>query len=271
MQVEVVQAKFRNGAHSYSFSPNNLQLKVGDYVIVDTEKGKDIVRITKSVEMIEQMELIEPLKNVIKLATKEEIAMAEESNIKAQGLLKDVKALVREENLDMKVISVESNYNYTRLTVNFTSENRVDFRELVKKLADKFKVRIELRQIGPRDVTRLIGGLGMCGKVCCCKEGFGINDHVSIKMAKNQNLALNPNSISGLCGKLLCCLAYENPYYEEVLKIMPKVNSRVSTPDGVGQVVYNDLLKKKVSVKFQNEVSSEIKEYSIEDIKIKRD
>jgi len=271
MQIEIIEAKFRNGVHSYSFSPNGIELNVGDYVIVDTEKGRDIVRVTKSAHMVDGQSLVEPLKNVVKIASKEEIAMAEENYIKAEGLLKEVKQIVREEKLDMKVISVESNYNYSRLTVNFTSENRVDFRELVKKLADKFKVRIELRQIGPRDVTRLIGGLGVCGKVCCCREGYGINDHVSIKMAKNQNLSLNPNSISGLCGKLLCCLAYENPYYEEVLKIMPKVNSKVSTPDGIGQVIYNDLLKKKVSVKFQTESSSEIKEYDVENIKVKKD
>ena len=271
MQVDVISAKFRNGVHAYSFSPNGHTLNVGDYVIVDTEKGRYIVRVTKSTYKIEEGELVEPLKNVIKIATQEELQMAEENYKKAEGLIGEVKTLVREEGLDMKVISVECNYNYSRLTINFTSENRVDFRDLVKKLADKYKVRIELRQIGPRDATRLIGGLGVCGKVCCCREGFGINDHVSIKMAKNQNLSLNPNSISGLCGKLLCCLAYENPYYVEVLKVMPKVNSKVSTPDGVGQVIYNDLLKKVVSVKFYTESSSEIKEYELDQIKIKKD
>lgn len=271
MQVEVISAKFRNGVHAYSFSPNGVKLALGDYCIVDTEKGRDMVRVSKTSHMVEGESLPEALKNVIKKASKEEIAMAEENYKKAEALTGEVKTLVRQEGLDMKVVSVESNYNYTRLTINFTSENRVDFRDLVKKLADKFKVRIELRQIGPRDATRLIGGLGVCGKVCCCREGYGINDHVSIKMAKNQNLSLNPNSISGLCGKLLCCLAYENPYYEEVNKIMPKINSRVTTPDGVGQVVYNDLLKKRVSVKFQTESSSEIKEYEIDQIKIKKE
>ena len=271
MQVDVISAKFRNGVHAYSFSPNGHTLNVGDYVIVDTEKGRDIVRVTKSTYKMEEGELVEPLKNVIKIATQEELQMAEENYKKAEGLIGEVKTLVREEGLDMKVISVECNYNYSRLTINFTSENRVDFRDLVKKLADKYKVRLELRQIGPRYATRLIGGLGGCGKVCCCREGFGINDHVSIKMAKNQNLSLNPNSISGLCGKLLCCLAYENPYYVEVLKVMPKVNSKVSTPDGVGQVIYNDLLKKVVSVKFYTESSSEIKEYELDQIKIKKD
>lgn len=267
MQVEVVSAKFRNGVHAYSFSPNGFELNVGDYVIVETEKGRDIVRITKSIHNVDAENLVEPLKNVVKIASEEEIKMADENNKKAESLIGEVKALVREEELEMKVISVECNYNYTRLTINFTSDNRVDFRDLVKKLADKYKVRIELRQIGPRDATRILGGLGMCGKVCCCNQGFGINDHVSMKMAKNQNLSLNPNSISGLCGKLLCCLAYENPYYEEVQKIMPKINSRVKTPDGVGQVIYNDLLKKRVAVKFQTESSSEIKEYEVEQIK----
>lgn len=268
MQIEVVQAKFRNGVHSYSFSPNGLELAVGDYVIVDTEKGRDLVRITKSAEVVDSESLPEPLKNVIKKASKHEIESAEENYKKAEALLPEIKSIVNEDGLEMKVVSVECNYNYTRLTINFTAENRVDFRDLVKKLADKYKLRIELRQIGPRDATRLIGGIGPCGKVCCCREGYGINDHVSMKMAKNQNLSLNPASISGLCGKLLCCLAYENPYYEQVQKVMPKINSRVSTPDGVGQVMYNDFLKKTVSVKFQTEASSEIKEFAIEEVKV---
>lgn len=269
MQIETIEAKFRNGVHSYSFSPNGLELNVGEYVIVDTEKGHDLVRVTSSVKRLEPSELVEPLKNVLRKATEEDRQMAEENYKKAEGLLSEVKALVRKEKLDMKVISVECNYNYSRLTVNFTAENRVDFRELVKKLVEKYKVRIELRQIGPRDATRLLGGLGVCGKECCCRQGFGINDHVSIKMAKNQNLSLNPNNISGLCGKLLCCLAYENPYYEEVLKVMPKVNSIIMTPEGEGKVMYNDLLKKTVSVKFSNENESEIKEFGLEELKIR--
>lgn len=269
MQVEVVEAKFRKGSHSYSFSPNGLNLKNEDYCIVDTEKGRDIVKISKEPYLIDEENLIEPLKNVVKLASEEELKTAEENYAKAEALYPQIKALMIEENLDMKLISVECNYNFTRLTVNFTAENRVDFRELVKKLADKFKVRIELRQIGPRDATRILGGLGVCGKVCCCHQGFGINDHVTIKMAKNQNLSLNPNNISGLCGKLLCCLAYENPYYSEVLKIMPKINTTVQTPDGEGVVLYNDLLKKMVSVRISDERESEIKEFSVDEIKVK--
>lgn len=270
MQVEVVSIRFNGGVHDYWFSPNGLSLHQGDLVIVDTEKGKDLVKVTKESQFVEESELNEPLKNVVKVADENEIKMAEENNKKASSFFPEIKKMVKDENIDMKVISCESNYNFSRLTVNFTSETRVDFRELVKKLADKYKTRIELRQIGPREATRIIGGLGVCGKECCCKQGFGINDHVTIKMAKNQSLSLNPNSISGLCGKLLCCLAYENPYYIEVMKIMPKVGSEVLSPDGQGKVIYNDLIKKKVSVRFADENTSEIKIYDVEELSFKK-
>lgn len=270
MQIEVVTAKFNKGAHGYSFSPNGFQLKKGDMVIVDTEKGKDIVKITKENHFIESSDMDEPLKNVIKIADKDEIAMAKANLEKVQAYLPRIKEMIRQEKLDMNVISVECNYNLSRMTINFMADERVDFRELVKKLAENYKTRIELRQIGPRDRARIIGGLGMCGKECCCSQGFGINDHVSIKMAKNQGLSLNPAGISGTCGKLLCCLAYENPYYVEVLKEMPKVGTTVSTPDGEGRVMYNDLIKRIVSVKFENESTSEIKDYEIAEIKFNR-
>lgn len=267
MQVEVVSAKFHNGSHSYSFSPNGLELHLNDLVIVETEKGKDIVKIVKEKELIDEEKLLEPLKNVLKVADEKDIEMAKENYKKAEALLPEVKEIIKEEKLDMKVINVECNYNFSRLTINFTSDNRVDFRDLVKKLADKFKTRIELRQIGPRDTARILGGYGPCGLECCCHKGFGINDHISIKMAKNQGLSLNPNSISGLCGKMLCCLAYENQYYVALLKIMPKVNSMVSTPDGQGKVMYNDLLKQTVTVKYEDEEFSELKEYPLSEIK----
>ena len=267
MQIEVVQAKFNNGSHSYSFSPNKLDLHLNDLVIVDTEKGKDIVKIVKEKFLIDESELVEPLKNVIKKASDAEIKAAKENQKKAETYLPEIKDIIKNKSLDMKVISVECNYNFSRLTINFTAENRVDFRDLVKLLAEKYKVRIELRQIGPRDTARILGGYGPCGLECCCHKGFDIDDHISIKMAKNQGLSLNPNSISGICGKMLCCLAYENQYYSEVLKIMPKVNSIVKTPDGEGKVIYNDILKQVATVKFEDEDSSELKEYSISELK----
>ena len=271
MQIEVISAKFTHGNNVYYFSPNGFELKKGDKVIVETEKGRDIVTIVKEVTKINAEELTEPLKNVVKIASEEEIAKAQENDRLASGYINDIKKLVSEFKLDMKVVSVEGNYNLSRLTINFTSENRVDFRELVKKLAEKYKTKIELRQIGPRDASRILGGLGPCGKECCCKQGIGVCDHVSIKMAKNQGLALNPNSISGICGKLLCCLSYENANYVELLKIMPRVNSFVKTPDGEGKVVYCDLLQKKVDVRFADENSSEIKTFDVSDLKFKRE
>lgn len=271
MQVEVVSARFFHSAFDYYFSPNGLEVKKGDYAIVETERGRDIVKIVKDKQQVEMEELVEPLKNVVKVASPTEVEEAVMHDQKAAELLPEIKKLVQNNKLEMKVISVEGNYNGSKLTVNFTAENRVDFRELVKQLAEKYKMRVELRQIGPREATKILGGFGPCGKECCCAQGIGVNDHVSIKMAKNQGLSLNPNSISGTCGKLLCCLSYENPYYVEVLKEMPKLNSFVSTCDGQGKVVYCDLMRKTVDVKFQTENSSEIKNYELKDIKFKKE
>ncbi len=271
MQIEVVTAKFAHGNNGYYFSPNGNELKKGDKVFVETEKGKDIVTIVREKEEISADQLPEAIKNVLRLATEEEVKTALENDKKAEGYLDEIKALVKKHKLEMKIISVEGNYNLSKLTINFTAENRVDFRDLVKELAEKFKTRIELRQIGPRDAARVLGGLGPCGKVCCCNQGLDYTDHVSIKMAKNQGLSLNPNSISGLCGKLLCCLAYENPYYVEVMKLMPKINSFVKTSDGEGKVIFCDLIKKTVSVRFQTENSSEIKNYKLEEVRFKKE
>lgn len=271
MQIEVVTARFAHGNNGYYFSPNGNELKKGDKVLVETDKGKDVVTIVRESEEISADQLVEPIKNVLRKASDEEVALALENDKKAESLLPEIKSIVKKKKLEMKVVSVEGNYNLSRITVNFTAENRVDFRELVKELAEKYKTRIELRQIGPRDATRILGGLGPCGKVCCCNQGLDYTDHVSIKMAKNQGLSLNPNSISGLCGKLLCCLAYENPYYIEVMKIMPKLNSMVKTSDGEGKVIYTDLIKKTVSVRFQTETTSEIKTYDVKDVRFKRE
>ncbi len=271
MQIEVVSAKFVHGNNNYYFSPNGFELKKGDKVIVETEKGKDIVTIVKEKQEIDASLLEGSLKNVVKIATQEEVDKAIENDKIASSYINDIKKLVLDLGLEMKVVSIEGNYNLSRITVNFTSENRVDFRDLVKKLAEKYKVKIELRQIGPRDASRILGGLGPCGKEVCCRQGVGVCDHVSIKMAKNQGLALNPNSISGLCNKLLCCLSYENANYVELLKIMPKVNSFVRTPDGEGKVVYCDLLQKKVDVRFADDNSSEIKTFDLSDLKFRKE
>lgn len=270
MQINVVGVRFRHGLSTYSFSPNGLQLKKGDQVIVETEKGNDLVRVVEEEKVIDPSVLEEPLKNVIRIASQQEIEEADKNDKKAASYLPEIREMAKKSGLEMKIVSVEANYDFSRMTVNFTSEGRVDFRNFAKKLAERFKTRIELRQIGPRDAVRCMGGIGICGKECCCSQGYGLSDHISIKMAKNQNLSLNPNSISGVCGKLLCCLAYENQEYVDALKEMPKVGMMVKTNEGMGKVVYNDLLSRKVSVKFEDDSTSEIKEYNLDEIKFER-
>lgn len=270
MQVEVVGVKFRNGNHIYSFLTNNLDIKVGDYVVVETEKGSDVARVVEEKKMVNPLNFSSPLKKIVQVASDEMMKKAKEYNENAGQLFKKVRQIVQAEKLEMKIVNVEASFDNSKYIINFTADGRVDFRELVKKLSSALKKKIELRQIGPRDEVRALGGFGACGKVCCCVEGVGDFDHVSIKMAKNQNLSLNPNSISGLCGKLMCCLAYENPVYLEALKLMPKVGSNVSTKDGNGVVIFNDLLKKEVDVKFVRGDDFEIKTYKVEEISFKK-
>ena len=267
MQVDVVGIKFKNSNHVYSFDPNGIELKKGDYVVVDTEKGNDLGVVVKEKHAIDMADLLSPLKQVVKIATSDMVKKAEEYDKEAEKQYQTVKSIVKSFGIEMKVVKVEASFDNSRYIINFTSENRVDFRELVKKLAESLKKRVELRQIGSRDEVRMLGGFGPCGKICCCAQNMGEFDHVSMKMAKNQNLSLNPNSISGLCGKLMCCLAYENGTYLEALKVMPKVGMSVSTKDGVGNVVYNDLLRREVDVKFVKGDDSEIKTYPLEQIK----
>ena len=271
MQIEVVGIKFKGSNNVYSFDPNGIDLKTGDWVVVDTEKGSDLGRVFKEKETIDSSTLVAPLKRVLKKAGADMVEKAEKYDKDAQAFYPAVKKIVREEKLDMKVIKVEASYDNSRYIISFSAENRVDFRELVKKLATELKKKVELRQVGSRDEVRLLGGIGPCGKVCCCVENLGELEHVSMKMAKNQNLSLNPASISGLCGKLMCCLAYENPIYQEALREMPKVNSQVSTKDGNGTVIFNDLLKKEVDVKFVRGEETEIKTYPLAEIKFKKE
>lgn len=271
MQIEVVGVKFKGSNNVYSFDPNGLDLKVGDDVVVDTEKGADLGKIYSEKKEIDSSTLVSALKKVLKKATKEMVEKAAEYDKEAEKHYFEVKKIVKEENLDMKIIKVESSFDNSRYIISFSAENRVDFRELVKKLAVVLKKKVELRQIGSRDEVRLLGGIGPCGKICCCVQNLGELEHVSMKMAKNQNLSLNPASISGLCGKLMCCLAYENPIYQEAIREMPKVNSQVSTKDGKGIVVFNDLLKREVDVKFVRGEESEIKTYPLAEVSFKKD
>ena len=263
----VTGVRFKKPGKIYYFDPDKLQIEKGMNVIVDTAMGEEFGEVVIDKKEVEDNEVTEPLKKVIRIATEKDEKMRLENKAKEKDAFKTCLEKIKKHELPMKLIDAEYKYDGSKLIFYFTADGRIDFRELVKDLAAVFRTRIELRQIGVRDEVKRIGGNGVCGRELCCCTFLNEFDTVSIKMAKNQGLSLNPNSISGLCGKLLCCLAYENPYYMEVLKEMPKVGSTVSTKDGEGKVIYCDLLKKTVSVKYQSETSSEVKNYELGDIK----
>lgn len=266
MQIKEVGINFEGQPKIYSFNPAGLNLKLGDYVVVDTARGLELGKVATPIKEAEVKEEDEPLKKVIRLATEEDIKAKGNNVLEAKKDKTRIIEIVNDFKLDMKIVSVELTLDKSKMLINFTSDNRVDFRELVKTLASEFKTRIELRQIGPRDEVKILGGLGPCGRPCCCTKNTGDFEHVSIKMAKNQGLSLNPSNISGLCGRLMCCLSYENKHYAEALKLMPKVGSEVKTPDGVGTVLYNNLLKRTVEVKFEDDK----KEYAVSELEFNK-
>lgn len=267
MQIEKIDVCFNKDGKAYSFATNGHKLQFGQSVIVETVRGLELATVCSKAMMVEEESLKEPLKKVVRKATQKDIEIKQENEKKQVEIKQKTEELVIKHNLDMKIVSCELSFDGSKLVINFTSDDRVDFRELVKELASVFKTRIELRQIGNRDEVKVIGGLGPCGRQCCCNLFLNDYEHSTIKMAKVQGLSLNPTKISGLCGRLMCCLAYENEHYSETQKIMPKVNSTVITPDGKGVVVYNNLLARRVQVKFtQENGNSEIKEYDIAQI-----
>ena len=266
MQIKEVGINFEGQPKIYSFNPAGLNLKLGDYVVVDTARGLELGKVATPIKEAEVKEENQPLKKVIRLATEEDIKAKGNNILEAKKDKTKIIEIVNDFKLDMKIVSVELTLDKSKMLINFTSENRVDFRELVKTLASEFKTRIELRQIGPRDEVKILGGLGPCGRPCCCTKNTGDFEHVSIKMAKNQGLSLNPSNISGLCGRLMCCLSYENKHYAEALKLMPKVGSEVKTPDGIGTVLYNNLLKRTVEVKFEDDK----KEYAVSELEFNK-
>ena len=270
MQIKKIDVSFSSGGRVYSFSPNGLNLCVGDKVIVETVRGNELATLCSDEVLVEETELVEPLKNVVRIATEKDIQTKKENDEKQIEIKSKTEELVQKHNLDMKIVTCELSLDRSKLVISFTSDDRVDFRELVKELASVFKTRIELRQIGNRDEAKAIGGLGPCGRQCCCNLFLNDFEHSTIKMAKVQGLSLNPTKISGLCGKLMCCLAYENQHYSETSKLMPKVGSIVQTPNGSGVVMYNNLLKKLVEVKHMQENGTfDIKAYPLDEIKTK--
>lgn len=271
MQTKVVGVKFSDGGKIYDFSPNQLHVNIGDKVIVETVRGLDCGVVATPIKTMDVTETDEPLKDVLRIATNQDLAQVKKIQSLNKKYLEETKKIVESFGLEMKIISCDTSFDEQKININFTSENRVDFRELVKELGSRFKARIELRQIGARDEVKIMGGLGPCGKVCCCREFLKDFEHVSIKMPKVQGLSLNPTKISGLCGRLMCCLGYENAHYSETFRLMPRINSEVETPEGKGTVVYNNLLKRLVQVRIgkKDDPTSQIVEFPLDKIKIK--
>lgn len=266
--LKVVGVRFQKAGKIYYFDPKDLKLKINDSVVVENSRGIELGFVAENIKEIEESELTEELMPVVRIANKKDLSNYEKNNEKSIEALSKAKELVNKYNLQMKLVDAEYTLDGSKVVINFTCEDRVDFRDLVKDLASILKTRIELRQIGIRDQAKIVGAIGNCGKECCCKMYLSDFDKVSIKMAKTQNLSLNPTKISGVCGRLMCCLSYENEYYSEVVAKMPKLNSKVKTKDGIGTVVYNDILKEKVNVKFVSDDNVKIVTYSIDEIKI---
>lgn len=264
--MQVVGINFLEGGKVYYYLPNNLEFQKGDKVIVETPKGLEMATVVQPMKEVEDMEVTS---SVIRVATDKDLNKVKQMYEKQDEVRKVIQENVDRLKLDLKLVSVDFPFEGNKTVVSFVSEERVDFRDLVKDLAQQLHTRIELKQIGVRDQVKEIGSIGVCGKECCCKQYLSDFDKVSIKMAKNQNLSLTPSKISGMCGRLMCCLSFEDEYYKEISKKMPKINSEVETPSGVGTVYYNDILKEMVTVKIIMNDMPKLVVHPIGEIKIK--
>ncbi|MCD7859993.1 MAG: stage 0 sporulation family protein [Firmicutes bacterium] len=249
--VEVADIQFRPGQKVYYFNPNGLQLHTGDHVIIDTARGVEFGYCAGANHRVRKQDVVAPLRAVIRLANARDERILQENREKEKRAVEVCQKKISDFGLDMQLVSTECAFDGSKLLFYFTADERVDFRELVKSLASTFHTRIELRQIGVRDKAKLVGGLGICGRPFCCTTFLDSFQPVSIKMAKTQNLSLNPTKISGTCGRLLCCLMYEQAAYEDLLRSSPKTESFVDTPDGRGTVVEVNLLSQKVRVQIE--------------------
>ena len=255
---EVAGVRFRQAGKIYYFDPTGFELKVGTYVIVDTARGEDVGQVVVAPRQVADGEVVGQLKGILRPAEPWDLLRMQHFRDREEQALERCRQKIAEYGLPMKVIKAEYNFDGTRLVFYFTAEKRVDFRKLVKELAKTFRSRIELKQVGVRDEAKLIGDLGRCGRPLCCASHLCEFNPVSIKMAKQQDLPLSPMEISGICGRLLCCLAYENDYYAEVKKTLPKVGDVVVTSHGSGKVTGINVLKETLSVELNSEATIEI-------------
>ncbi len=262
----VIGVRFKKPGKVYYFDPCGLDVKMDDPVVVETVRGVEMGECARAPYEVPDEEIVPPLRKVVRIATDEDITQVEQNRENERKAYDICQEKIAHHKLEMKLVDVEYAFDCSKIIFYFTANGRVDFRALVKDLAAVFKTRIELRQIGVRDEAKMLGGLGPCGRPICCGTFLGDFQPVSIKMAKEQNLSLNPTKISGLCGRLMCCLKYEQDNYEAARKRMPRVGKDVITPDGRGHVIDINVLRETVRVRFQNGDTVEVKEYNAADV-----
>lgn len=267
---KIVGVKFKNGGKLYYFSPGGEKYEEGMGVIVETARGVEYATVAVPEREVTEEEIVSPLKPIIRIATKKDKEQLRRNEERKPGAMKIAQEKIEKNNLEMKLIDCEFTFDGSKVIFYFTADGRVDFRELVKDLSAVFRLRIELRQVGIRDEIKMLGGLAPCGRECCCASCMPDFKKVTIKMAKNQGLSLNPGKISGLCGRLMCCLSYENDYYAEAFKKMPKVGSEVTTPEGTGTVVNINMLSMQVKVKIENKDICTYHDFPVTSLKFRR-
>lgn len=270
--VKVTGVVFKNGGKLYYFAPGKEKYEKDTGVIVDTARGYEYAIVKKPCIEVEENKIISPLKPVVRIATRRDRETIQRNEERKPEAMRTTQELIEKHKLDMKLVDCDFAFDGTKVVFYYTAPHRVDFRELVKDMSAIFKMRIELRQIGIRDEIKMIGGIGVCGKECCCATCMPDLKKVSIKMAKTQGLSLNPAKISGMCGRLMCCLSYENDYYAEAAKRVPKIGELVSAPDGKGVVVNINMLKMQVRVKIEDKKTDIVSyhDYPVEQIKFNK-
>ena len=268
--LTVIGVRFRAAGKIYYFDPADRQIKIGDHVIVETARGIEYGYVVLGNREVDETKVIPPLKPVIRMATDEDRAIEAKNKEKEKEAFKICQEKIKKHNLEMKLIDAEYTFDNNKVLFYFTADGRIDFRELVKDLASVFKTRIELRQVGVRDETKILGGIGICGRPLCCHSYLSEFIPVSIKMAKEQNLSLNPTKISGVCGRLMCCLKNEQETYEELNKKLPGLGDTVTTPDGLTGTVHSvNVLRQRVKVIVEINDEKEIQEFPVDDLKFR--
>ena len=267
----IVGVRFKDTGKIYYFDPGQEQLRNGEKVIVETSRGVECGEVAMKNQEVSDSSIVQPLRKLLRKATKDDINRLEENHRKEKTAFRICEEKIAQHGLEMKLVDVEYTFDNSKILFYFTADGRVDFRELVKDLAGQFRTRIELRQIGVRDEAKMLGGLGICGRAFCCGTFLDSFQPVSIKMAKEQGLSLNPVKISGACGRLMCCLKYEQEAYQDLLRTTPKVNALVSTPDGKGVVIDQNLLTRKLTVRLDKDPEGAPKVFHASEVKLLRD